>query len=404
MYDEVPSSDENGAQMNIYFYDLGLNETFYAQYLIKGFKQNGHNVLVKPRGAVAVENEAILLRQNDVDLIVFMGFSFVNHLRTNPDDFLPTLAGIPFITMWYDDPRRYDLPLAPDLLDHMFICCDSNLALKMSDLGYKSYYLPCTFDPEIQYLRGKDPRFMHPVAFAGSVFNGATILSMRNGLSILDIEFIDDLFKKRTPGKYFDYMLPIARHMNKEPIKDAKFYARLDQIIICVLLQQKHYLRMDMIYTLYGVGLAIYGQGDYTGEHEPWVTRFLEAPEPDKKRVGKNLNQHTELPALYASCEINLTIELLPASVHQRIFECFACGGFMLCEEKADMYICFPADLVDRVTWHTLEELKEMTTYFLKNAEERAEISTLFQKELKKRHTAKIRTKEIISLWEARQV
>lgn len=354
--------------MNIYFYDLGLNESFYAQYIINGLKKNGHNVHTR-----------CPIIPGNYDLMIFMGFSFMNHLLSG-DDYLLDVIDIPFIVLWYDDPRRYLYSLEfIKKTNYTFICCDSEITKKMKELGFKNtHYLPCTYDPEIQ-KPGLIENVDHDVSFAGSVFSEETLINRRKGLCRSDIERLKLNIRHRVPGKYYDYV---------EFIRNFAPYRNESHVMQCALMEQKHCLRLDMFNTLKEYNLHIYGQGDYRPENMGNVICH-----------NRNLHQHTELPVLYARSKISLSIELLPASVHQRIFECVASGGFPLLEKKIDNKKCFDTF----IEWDSLDELKDLVAFYLKNEGERNHIKNKMMEEVNKRHTNTIRAREVMDIYEKKR-
>lgn len=374
--------------MKIYFYLLPMNESYYAEYGIKGLRKLGHDVVVKDVKNVSDKEEIKLLKDGGFDLIIYYGFSFINHIKHQSIDyFLPTLVDIPYIVHFFDNPLRYLYQLETiGNTNFTFFVCDSELASKMRVYGYtNTHYAPCMFDEDIQFPRRKTPNFSCDVSFAGSVMTWGHLMGMRDGLNLSERGMLNNLLLERNKGRYFDYISALEKHP----------WIRINGPEVTTLslnniLEQKHLLRMEMFEALKEFDLHVYGQGDWDGDKEKF---------PNLIRHNRNLNQHTELPYLYSSTKINTTIELLPTSVHQRIMEVTGCGGFILCEDKLDMKECFS----NYVVWHNLDDMRDKTEHYLKHDTERNKIAANMHKEAKERHTSKIRMKEILKTWKDNQ-
>ena|SRR3990167_3848494 len=364
--------------MKIYAYTIPMNESFYFDYAISGLRKNDHTVILKNQKQSRIA-EIELCKHYDFDFIFFYGFSFMNHIRhqyNGESFFLPDALKKPFVVHWCDDPRRYmfDLDFVKEM-PYTFFVCDSVLVEELRKDGFeRTYYLPTMFDPDIQFPSGIHKDYECDVAFAGTIFDNKTLIKNRNGLGPNDNKILDEIRTKRTKGRYLDY---IEELLFRHPLQN------YNQLLQCALIEQKHDLRMDVFNTLKDFKLSVYGQGD--GQLEDFPNFYK----------GRNLDQHHELPYLYGSSKVSLTIELLPSSVHQRIMECCGCGGFILAEDKADMAQCFD----EFVVWSSLDELKDKVSFYLKNESERKKMANSMHQHVLARHTAEIRMKEMIEQW-----
>jgi hypothetical protein len=369
--------------MKILFYTLPINERFYAEYAKKGLIQNGHEVI-----DIIDENSNIIKERLDpnfvrdnVDLIMFHGFSFMNHLLHQNVPFLPAEANKKFVVFWYDNPLRYHyhlMQLSKFNMDYAFFVCDSKLSKLMDSLGLNVHFSPCMFDPDIQFPGDVNKKFSYQLAFAGSVFNGDTLQKNRFGLTIFEKYYLSKANENRTIGKYFDYVNFL---FNNGIVCTNESFGKMAFVN---LMEQKHLLRMELFNTLCDYfKIAVAGKGDYKPEHP----NIIKLP---------YMNQHKELPDLYRSAKIQLTVELLPASVHQRIMEVSGCGGFILCEEKDDMRKCFSDELCDKIIWKDLNELKDMCDFYLNNENERLRLSSMLHSEAMEKHNCKVRMREVM--------
>lgn len=370
--------------MKILFYCIhDLNEAMYAKYNVNGLRLNGHDVVSTMEYTLSEYkkfNDPDYL--NAYDLIIYTGFSFGNMTTCQGLQFSPAIqTKKPVVVLYYDNPFRY----MNILLDHVqrknnfYIgCCDRTLTNRLFELGIKSVWNPCCFDPSIQCIGDKKKEFDHDIAFAGTVLSWDRINALYSGKTYREIEILKKMISLRTPGKFFDYSDYLKDYV-PIPSKDT------GEMSFVNLMSQKAMLRFEMFGALEEISkvVDVYGKGDFKGN--------------DNIITHGNLDQHFELPDLYRSAKINLSIELLPSSTHQRIFEIFACGGFALLEYKSDDIINFNPQLVEKVRWNTLGELKEKVIYFLDHEEERKQISKEFYDEVTVKHSNTVRMKQLIN-------
>lgn len=379
--------------MKILFYVVPtLNEGFYASYAYKGLQKLGHELVSIPmENAVNPEtgeestavrlgvcSDPKWLKANGIDLILYHGFSFVNQILFQKLPFFPPEeAGIPYAVMWFDNPFRY-LNRMQELLHlkqskGLHFCCDSNLADRLAKEGFSTAYCPCMFDPDIQYPRPIKPEYNVNLAFAGSVSTWASLEKDHQKFPPELKLILDEMLAERIPGRYYDYPSMLMK-------KGISWYDDVFMHISFInLLEQKFLLRMELFEAVKDLGLHVWGQGDWTSD-VPGVIRH------------GNLHQHQELPDMYASAKIQLTIELLPASVHQRIMEVAGCQGFILCEDKADMPKCFE----NYVVWQDVADLREKAAWYLENEGERLKLARLMHAEAMDKHRCEVRMKQVM--------
>jgi len=103
----------------------------------------------------------------------------------------------------------------------------------------------------------------------------------------------------------------------------------------------------------------------------------------------------------YRTTKINLHING-DTNVHQRVFECLACGGFLLVaghdsdKEPGGLYE-FLTPGKDFVVFKSLEQLVQQVSWYLSNEEKRLAIARAGQETVLKKHTYPERLKTIIS-------
>jgi spore maturation protein CgeB len=83
--------------------------------------------------------------------------------------------------------------------------------------------------------------------------------------------------------------------------------------------------------------------------------------------------------------------------VNRRTYDIAACGGFQLTEHKRDLDdILSPGEEI--VCYRSVDELKELATYYLDQAEERRAISSRARERVLREHTYDIRARQILEM------
>ncbi len=123
----------------------------------------------------------------------------------------------------------------------------------------------------------------------------------------------------------------------------------------------------------------------------------------DPESAGINFKGRTdyrrELRKVYASHAVNLNISSLQleTSVNNRVFDCFASGGFLLSDYKEDMREIFP-DFWKEITFTDIDEMNGKIAYYLARPEERIELTEKARQIVMKEHTYLQRARYIMSL------
>lgn len=369
--------------MKILMYCLPINESFYIKYNVNGLRKLGHDVV----STLEYSNEEYK-NFNDpkyldtFDLVIYGGFSFGNMTGHQMLQYSPAInTKTTVIVTYYDNPERY----MNVLLDHAqrksnfyIACCDNTLTQRLKNIGFKTIFNPCCYDPEIQYKRDYIDEYNVDIAFAGTVLSSERINALYQGKNYREVEILQTMINLRSEGRFFDYGKFLKKYV---PLPSKDF----GELAFVNLMTQKALLRFDIFKAVKDAGydVNVWGQGDYKSN--------------DNIISHGNLNQHNELPNMYSNAKINLSVELLPSSVHQRVFECYACGGFMLLEDKKDNVINFSEKLIEKVVWRTSEELSDKIKYYLEHEDERNKITEEFMSDVLVKHTNAVRMEQLIS-------
>ena len=96
-------------------------------------------------------------------------------------------------------------------------------------------------------------------------------------------------------------------------------------------------------------------------------------PKVHNRGFAKSL---TEMPIIFHESKINLntTCKAIRSGLPQRIFDIMGCGGFVLTNFQPELSEIFNVG-TDLVTYGNLEELKDITSYYLEHEKERQEIA-----------------------------
>lgn len=111
------------------------------------------------------------------------------------------------------------------------------------------------------------------------------------------------------------------------------------------------------------------------------------------------ISNRTELPLVFNASEINLNISKiqLKTTLGMRVFDCLACGGFLLSDWREDFEKLF-APGIEVAIFKNKKELLELATYFLKDSKLRLEMAAAGQRRALSDHTYKKRMKEMLGM------
>jgi spore maturation protein CgeB len=112
------------------------------------------------------------------------------------------------------------------------------------------------------------------------------------------------------------------------------------------------------------------------------------------------VDYRTGLRSVYTSHAININISSLQleTSVNNRVFDCFASGGFLLSDYRDDMQEIFP-DFWEEITFRSTQEMNEKIDYYLANPVKREELTQKAQEIVLTEHTYQNRAKYIAGLF-----
>lgn len=114
------------------------------------------------------------------------------------------------------------------------------------------------------------------------------------------------------------------------------------------------------------------------------------------KGLAKSL---TEMPIIFHESKINLntTSKAIRSGLPLRIFDILGCGGFVLTNYQIELTDLFMLN-EDLVAYGSLEEAKDLITYYLEHESLREEIAFNGYEKVKKYHTYTIRLEQMLEL------
>lgn len=107
----------------------------------------------------------------------------------------------------------------------------------------------------------------------------------------------------------------------------------------------------------------------------------------------------TEMPVIFKESKINLntTCKAIRSGLPQRIFDIMGCGGFVLSNYQTEIPDLFEPGR-DIITYTSMEEMSELTSYYLSHENERSEIAHNGYEKVLHNYTYPIRLTQLLKL------
>ncbi|MBN1970102.1 MAG: glycosyltransferase [Candidatus Delongbacteria bacterium] len=212
--------------------------------------------------------------------------------------------------------------------------------------NHKFYYLPYGSGFAKHDINEK---FISKLSFVGNSMKEATHKwKQRINVSDKEISFFEKLiFEEPKFDKIPDIIDAFTKENRFDNYESSFFYFKGSG-----LLREKIMRGLDDV----GVKVVIYGD-------EFWKDYGFKNHE-----IRRNVNYYSELPYVYSSTKIslNLTSPQMPTALNQRVYDCFACGGFLITDLRDDLNILFE----DYPEFNSLEDLIGKISYFDNNPDE----------------------------------
>jgi len=319
-----------------------------------------------------------LFRRLKFDIAVLWGSSLQNLLMTSSEPFLLEELGVPYVSLWTDNPVKHLFLLkdAKTPLHRGLFVADTRVIEQLEGLGFDNvFYLPpWHMDPEHFHPTDPDPAFACAVSFATTVtpfeaerqkwrmfwdyrMNAtadALVAEVRRQKDYIDV--FDAI-----AGDWDPWSLPFSL------IAHATHY------------EQKSIVREIVMTAMGGRELHITGIGNAS----------VSLPNV-KMHPGRPWNQ---LSPVYASALINLNMTGWPRSCHHRVFQTTACRALAVTDWREDAVALYEPDH-EVVYFKSLDELSDIVDRFTRSPSESRRIAEAGYRRFLAHHTAAHRMAE----------
>lgn len=357
-----------------------------------------------------MEKVLTFLKSEDTDVCLLTGRT-VGHLLNHLPSLFPALQeeAVPVAVLWYDNPLRYLDDIARMYTNNvvLFTSIDTKCVSELKKLGFdRVEYLPIwSLTPNFKPAPPENTMRCE-LSFAGGHMSREyfeTIFMPRHLPVQHRLLFGDDerqgalweviegfLACRRETRRHIDVYEYLRAHAPCGPFTDM-FHA-----LSSLLMQyQKIFEREQLFEAVLGISdvtLHCYGGVDV-------IVRNKEVGGTVRDRVAfhPSLNKRTELQRLYNSTEMNLGLSQFPRAVHNRYFECAACGGFMIGEYKEDLEGLFEVGQ-EIICFNDLQELPELIRFYRRHEAERKRIGAQARERHLKQHAPRHRMQALLPM------
>lgn len=360
------------------------------------------------------EPEKVLgfLKSKRIDVCLLTGRT-VGHLLLHRPSLLPALreASIPVVILWYDNPLRYLDYLSQVYAENVILLTsiDSKCVRELQALGFgRVAYFPiwsltANFQPappeesmrcELSFAGGHMSREYFEARYMPSHLpHQFRLLFGEGGGRTLWRELIEGFLGLRQRTKrHVDVFEYLRVHAPCGPLTDV-FHA-----LSSLLMQYQKILEREQLFeavrNISDATLHCYGGADVVVRNGAVAGSAW-----DRVVFHPALDKRTELQRLYNATEINLGLSQFPRAVHNRYFECAACGGFMIGEYKKDLEGLFEVGK-EIVCFRDLGELPELIRFYRAHEAERKQIGAKARERHLKQHTPTHRMRMLLPLVE----
>ena len=320
-----------------------------------------------------------LVKKIKFDVVVLWGSSLENLLRTFPQSFFLEEEGVPYVSLWTDNPIKHQFfieGINTSLHRAMFVP-DTRVMEQLDGLGWKNvfYMPPWHIDSEIFRPTESLSELECEISFAATMNSYVAERSKwREGWD-RDMHLIADsvIKKAREKKDYVDAFDLVTDELNAGSIE-------FNKLSHALYFEQKALAREQIIHSIGERELHIVGIGTATTNRRNVI-------------MHEGRDWH-DLSPLFCSSEINLNLTPWPKSCHHRVFQIAASGAFVITDWREDAVNLFEPER-EVVYFKTLEELPGLIDRFTNIPEERAKIAEAGRRRFLNEHTVAHRMKEL---------
>lgn len=299
-----------------------------------------------------------------------------------------------YIVNWYHDNPFYEeifhgrrLMPAKERID---LVSEECFVKKLRDRNFNSYFLPLATDPT--FFSDSKCTLERDLAFVGnssSLFIDSLVTEKRSH----EVEKVMPLLSILKKNYYSDTKFNINEFLIKnKPHWQGKTNLRDEELLFILEWLCGYFYRRDFI-----VSIANRFKQNFTCFGDANWKHFI-----NPLQVSTEACYYTTLQNVYKSSRINLNVNRVQirTSFTQRIFDCSACGAFILTDKRKLNNTIFTTTGSNKnlVQFSSLEECCALIDYYLLRDEERKEISERAKLHVLKNHTYDNRIDTIINL------
>lgn len=376
----------HGDKGTVLIIDVGY---FIQRECIRGFIQNGWRVVLVPLNPPERFIESLLIaivtRRPD---ILFT----VNHLGFDQDGVLTRMLNeieMPYVSWFVDSPAYI-------LLDHL--SNSSPMAITpvwersnvdfLGRFGFEHvFHLPLAGDPTVFRSNNSIAQAVYDISFVG---DSMTISSAKWRNRCKSLNGVNELLSRAANNLFANRQCSPLEHIRSVADSDGIEIPRLTlreelNLSSAVVLEATRIYRYKVAGILVGNRLNLFGDNGWnrvTGSDA-----IVHAP----------VDYYRDLPRVYraSSVNLNLTSFQMPMAVNQRVFDAPLAGGFLLTDYQDDLELLFNTEK-ETATFTNIEELPELSQYYLRNESLRRSISQRAAKRILAQHTYRDRVNQII--------
>lgn len=289
--------------------------------------------------------------------------------------------GIPVVLLFYDNPF-YEVSVEelqrfksrPDLY-HFFVF-DTEYIDMLQEFGVKAHHLMLALDEDV-FSEDKQfsthPQYEYDVSFVGEL---AEIPSYENQQNEETREVMKLMYKYRKESTSASLRNILSQHYPTVPIEFSDYVA-----LSSLLHQESAHFRWWMLSELKNIDIHVFG-GDSS------LSNILSHGRVDYLK---------ELPEVYRKTKVNLNINSLQLenSINNRIFDVAGVGGFVLSDDKEDLYRIDSA-VAKEIAYSSPAELRKKIDFFLNDENSRLAIAKTLHEKVLENHTYTHRAQKVL--------
>lgn len=298
------------------------------------------------------------------------------------------------IVNWYHDYPFYEeifqqRKMVPSK-ERIDFVSENSFVDEMTKRGFNCNFLPLATDPNFFYTLDKID-YRTDISFVGnssSLFIDSVLTEYRTNeieklLPLLGI--LKKQYYKNPQSNLREYLL------ENSPLWERKTYLGKEETLFILEWLCGYFYRRDFIKLLsdkYPGRFICYGDADWKHFIDPSI-------------VSTEACYYSNLHETYQTTKINLNVNRIQirTSFTQRIFDCAACGAFLLTDKRTlnDLFFKTDGPEIELVQFSSFDECCGLIDYFLSHDQERKAIAARAQKKVLSEHTYAHRLAAILS-------